>query len=485
MDDAASRRDDTLLTVCFSLRLAEQSTHVIARASLRSPKQSMRAAALSAASGLLRRSAPRNDAFIARSAFIARRAFIGRLRPFIARSAFILGGGVLLLPALAFAQDLTVCTGKGYTLTSAADAAGASPIDNSNTPSYSFAEGKAEAGTYAYVRKASNTECPGGVFSNTYTVVVEATGTNQPQGSCTFTQPCVVGTFANFNPADYTSSSYVTLTDERDSKNYTVVKIGSSWIMAQNLNYQTGLTHQTNSNLPSTNSGGQITALIGNFWCPGGVNGSSATYSTLASCDVWGALYSWETAMSFDGKGAWAENATYNTGAADAEGSKFNHGRSSSGSGTSGRGICPPNWHVPTDFEWGVILDGMESSSNSTVHQTASGSNTWYGTDAGSRGKSKCTCSANGCNNDTDVSWYNDSSTQGTDVYGFRVLPAGYRNSNGSNFYNRGGSAFFWSSSAYNSSDAWTWHFNYDHATVYRFYTHRSHGFSVRCIRDE
>ena len=188
MDDAASRRDDTLLTVCFSLRLAEQSTHVIARASLRSPKQSMRAAALSAASGLLRRSAPRNDAFIARSAFIARRAFIGRLRPFIARSAFILGG---LLPAVAFAQDLTVCAGKGYTLTSNVDATGASEvtyewyesvngaaastIPNSNTPSISIPGGQAAAGTYYYSRKAANAECPGGVFSNTYTVVVAGT----------------------------------------------------------------------------------------------------------------------------------------------------------------------------------------------------------------------------------------------------------------------------------------------------------------------
>ena len=157
---------------------------VIARASLRSPKQSMRAAALSAASGLLRRSAPRNDAFIARSAFIARRAFIGRLRPFIARSAFILGG---LLPAVAFAQDLTVCAGKGYTLTSNVDATGASEVTyewyesvngaaasailNSNTPSISITEGRPE-GTYRYARKATNTECPGGVFSNTYTVVV-------------------------------------------------------------------------------------------------------------------------------------------------------------------------------------------------------------------------------------------------------------------------------------------------------------------------
>ena len=407
-----------------------------------------------------------------------------------------LGGGVLLLPAVGMAQapNLTVCIGKGYTLTSNVEATGTSavtytwyesvdgatavPIDNSNTSSYSFAAGKATAGTYAYVRVASNSACT--LSSNTYTVAVY--GGNQKQGSCSFTQPAVVGTFATFNPANYSSSSYVTLTDERDCKNYTVVKINNRWIMAQNLNYQTGLTHQTESRQPTTSYGGQITALIGNFWCPGGVNGSSATYSTLASCDVWGALYSWETAMSFDGKGAWAENATYNTGAASATNSQFNHGRSSSGSGTSGRGICPPNWHVPTDNEWGIVLDGMESSTGSTVHQNASAG--WIGTNAGSRGKSVCTCASNGCNNDTDVSWYYYSSNQGTDVYGFRVLPAGSRNANGSNFNNRGNTAYFWSSSAYDSLYAWYRYFAYNYATVRRYYTTRSNGFSVRCIRN-
>ena len=99
---------------------------------------------------------------------------------------------LLLLTATlpAFAQDLTVCAGKGYTLTSNVDATGASEvtyewyesvngaasstIPNSNTPSISFPGGKATAGTYAYVRKAANTECPAGVFSNLYTVVVAA-----------------------------------------------------------------------------------------------------------------------------------------------------------------------------------------------------------------------------------------------------------------------------------------------------------------------
>jgi uncharacterized protein (TIGR02145 family) len=308
-------------------------------------------------------------------------------------------------------------------------------------------------------------------------------GVNQPQGSCTFTQPPVVGTFANFHETGaYTSSTYVTLTDERDSKNYTVVKIGGRWIMGQNLNYQKGLTWQANSNSPSTGTG-QNTALIGHFWCPGGDNGGTASTSTKASCDVYGALYSWETAMSFDGKGAWTEaSGSYCTGAANTDNCTKNHGRSSSGSGTGGRGICPLNWHVPTDFEWGVIFDTMEGSG--TAHQNAS-STGWYGTNAGKYAKSKCMCSSGSCNNDTNVSWYYHSSAQGTDVYDFRGLPAGYRLNDGSSFSLRGHYVLFWSSSVASSSDARRRSFCYNRATVERHgVVSRSIGLSVRCIRD-
>jgi hypothetical protein len=83
------------------------------------------------------------------------------------------------------AQDLSVCYGKGYTLTSTADAVGAEPITyawyengvplpESNSASYSIAEGR-EAGDYAYWRMAANAACT--VSSNTYTVRVLAAPT--------------------------------------------------------------------------------------------------------------------------------------------------------------------------------------------------------------------------------------------------------------------------------------------------------------------
>jgi hypothetical protein len=81
-----------------------------------------------------------------------------------------------------FGQDLSVCYGKGYTLTSTADAPaiGATSytwvedgdlLTGENEASLTIVGGRTE-GDYAYVRVAANAECPDGVASNTFTVRV-------------------------------------------------------------------------------------------------------------------------------------------------------------------------------------------------------------------------------------------------------------------------------------------------------------------------
>jgi uncharacterized protein (TIGR02145 family) len=349
-----------------------------------------------------------------------------------------------------------------------------------------------DVGTYYFNRYTIDAGCNIiDAAAGTYTLKVFTPGDDQPQGSCTFTPREVVSTFAGFDRR-YSASTYVVLTDERDNKNYPVVKLNGRWIMARNLNYQKGLTWQMRANQPSTGKG-LNPALIGHFWCPAGENFISETYSTKASCDVWGALYSWETAMSFDGKGAWTEaSSTYCTGAANTTNCKRNHGHTSNGS-TGGRGICPPNWHVPTDYEWGIILDGMESAGGK-AHQNADtikgGFGSDNGIDAGSRGKAKCTCPATNldCIDDTKVNWTYYARRDGTpygagtDNYGFRALPAGLRRFE--YFYSQGAEAFFWSSSLSDSEYAWFRSFVYYRITVGRAKNYRSYGHSVRCIRD-
>jgi uncharacterized protein (TIGR02145 family) len=112
--------------------------------------------------------------------------------------------------------------------------------------------------------------------------------------------------------------------------------------------------------------------------------------------------------------------------------------------------LLPDDWRVPTDEDWDVLIK-------------------YVGEDSGTKLKSK-------------TGW--DDGGNGTDDYGFRVLPSGFRNYNGSYFYDRGRYAYFWSSSAYDGTRAWYRQFSYNRADVSRSNTNRSNGFSVRCIRD-
>jgi hypothetical protein len=146
----------------------------------------------------------------------------------------------------------------------------------------------AATGVYYINRYAKDATCgfPWVAAAGTYTLSVIR---DQQQDGCTFTPPPVAGTFADF-PNAYSASTYVTLIDERDGKNYTVVKIANRWIMAQNLNYQKDLTWQADAKQPSTVTG-HNPALIGHFWCPGGYS-STATSSTRESCEVWGGIVS-------------------------------------------------------------------------------------------------------------------------------------------------------------------------------------------------
>jgi uncharacterized protein (TIGR02145 family) len=290
----------------------------------------------------------------------------------------------------------------------------------------------------------------------------------------TFTKPDATVTFTAFSPCSATPvGTKWYLTDERDSKTYKVLMMPDNrmW-MAQNLNYQgTGsnsLTWRLYPTHPSTVTGSN-SALIGSFWCPAYNGGTSAK----TSCDTWGALYSWETAMSFDGKGSWTEVATYD--------GIINHGRNESGA-IGGRGICPPNWHVPTDNEWGILLNNMESTT-STAHTTEV--NAWIGTDAGERAKAKTTCASDGtCATDSHPYWSFDATAFGKDDFGFCVLPAGYRAYDGAAFLGRGVETMFWTSASYDAGNSWRRTFSYTRMTVNRGANLRSYGFSVRCIKN-
>jgi len=142
-----------------------------------------------------------------------------------------------------------------------------------------------------------------------------------------------------------------------------------------------------------------------------------------ANCAVYGGLYDWNEAMG------------YNTT-------------------TGSQGICPTGWHLPTDAEWTILENFLRGS-------TVAG------------GKMK----------ETGTAHWDSPNNGATNSSGFTALGAGYRSNHG-NFYGLRDHAYFWSSSEYSSTYGISRYLNYYDANVDRYNDYKSHGFSVRCLRD-
>jgi uncharacterized protein (TIGR02145 family) len=78
------------------------------------------------------------------------------------------------------------------------------------------------------------------------------------------------------------------------------------------------------------------------------------------------------------------------------------------------------------------------------------------------------------------VHW-DSPNTGATDDMGFTALPGGVRSSS---FGNVGGNGYWWSASSGSSNNSWSRFLNLYDASVRRFSSNKSNGFSVRCLRD-
>ena len=150
----------------------------------------------------------------------------------------------------------------------------------------------------------------------------------------------------------------------------------------------------------------------------------------------YGRLYTWAAAM--DSVGTWSTNSK------------------GCGYGTRCsptypvRGVCPEGWHLPDTTEWHTLFTAVGKSTAGTMLKSTSG---WNG------------------------------SGNGTDAYAFSALPAGRRYSSG-DFSREGSSADFWSSTEYDSGDAYYVYLDYDLVNAYLGNYYKGTGFSVRCLKD-
>jgi len=117
---------------------------------------------------------------------------------------------------------------------------------------------------------------------------------------------------------------------------------------------------------------------------------------------------------------------------------------------TDPRGLAPVGYHIPTYAEWTIL-------------------NAYLGED-GTKMKSIS-------------GWFNKGN--GTNSSGFTGLPGGYRGG-GATFGAIGDKGIWWSSTEYNSGDAWHCNLKYEsrYISLSTYYSDRPFGFSVRCLRD-
>jgi len=114
---------------------------------------------------------------------------------------------------------------------------------------------------------------------------------------------------------------------------------------------------------------------------------------------------------------------------------------------------CPTGWYLPTKAEFETLFTAVGGSSTAgKMLKSTSGWNDFEG-----------------------------KSGNGVDAYSFSALPAGFGRADES--YSREGySANFWSSTEYNSNDAYIMYLSYNYDYAYLNYDFKYYGFSVRCV---
>ncbi|MCQ2093149.1 MAG: fibrobacter succinogenes major paralogous domain-containing protein [Fibrobacter sp.] len=210
-----------------------------------------------------------------------------------------------------------------------------------------------------------------------------------------------------------------TLTDIRDGQVYKTVTIGTQTWMAENLNYA-----YTGVKFNYNGNTSDSTS-----WCYG---------NDPANCEKYGRLYTWSAVM--DSAAQFSVNA----------GTKCGYEKTCTPNSPH-RGICPEGWHVPTNVEYSALYDyiGGLSVAGSLLKSTSG--------------------------------WNN--SGNGSDRYGFSVLPDGIRDYSG-NFYDEGLYASLWSASEIHSYYVWYQFFRFLDDYVYQDNYVKNYGFSVRCLKD-
>jgi uncharacterized protein (TIGR02145 family) len=225
------------------------------------------------------------------------------------------------------------------------------------------------------------------------------------------------------------------------------ISIASAFTFSSCANNDDGDSGGCNDPSATVNINGQIwlkcnlnvSHSSGNSWCYEGTDASTeTTLSGTQGCDKYGRLYDWAAAMNLPDKC----NNTLSTEDSDCAITLPRH-----------RGLCPQNFHIPTDIEWDELMTAVGGSSTAGRYLKATSG------------------------------WYGDGN--GLDTYGFSALPGGTRFSSGSYFGDAGSYGSWWNATEIDASYAYHRHMFYGYENVNRYDNYdKSNGFSIRCVQD-
>ncbi len=229
-------------------------------------------------------------------------------------------------------------------------------------------------------------------------------------------------------PADPFAGTSGTFTDTRDNQIYDWIKIGTQIWMAENLKYLPVVHNNTEFATQGTN-------LLPGYGVYGYDGNDVNTAKAQSNYDVYGVLYNGYTIDQVS--------------------------------------ICPTGWHVPTHDEFTTLERSVCTSATCETDFPYDMVTTGYrGTNEGAKLAG-------------EFSLWTDGVLRNHINFGesgFDVLSAGRRRTNGL-FYDLGPDSLFWLSST-NGLDLWCRYFGSSSSSIYRHFSSRAYGHSVRCLKN-
>ncbi len=152
-----------------------------------------------------------------------------------------------------------------------------------------------------------------------------------------------------------------------------------------------------------------------------------------SNCNTYGGLYNWNEMMEYS-------------------------------TSTGSKGICPTEWHVPTDAEWCTLAQYVDPTVNCTSYE-------YSGTDVGLKLK------------ETGTTHWSAPNSGSTNSSGFTAMPGGLR-SETNLFQNITDYGNYWTSSQYNTSNADYYQLFSAESRIKHNFIDKHSGLSIRCIKD-